>query len=131
MVSSDPISDMLTRIRNAALINRFEVSMPHSKIKETVAKILVENGFLQNAQAAGSDKDKKLVITIASENAGNTISEIERISKPGRRVYVNSNKIPTVKRGRGIIVISTSQGVMTGFEAKEKRLGGELICQVY
>jgi small subunit ribosomal protein S8 len=131
MVSSDPISDMLTRIRNAAMVNKSEVSLPHSKIKETVAKILAENGFLQSVEVNGSDKDKKLVITIAPENSSSTITEIARISKPGRRVYVNSSEIPTVKRGRGIVVISTSKGVMAGSEAKQKKLGGELICQVY
>lgn len=131
MVSTDPISDMLTRIRNAAIINKNEVSLPHSKLKETVAKILVDNGFLKNASVLGSDKDKKLIITIATEDAISTISEIKRVSKPGRRVYVKSSEIPTVKRGRGIVVVSTSQGVMTGNEAKQKKLGGELICQVY
>jgi small subunit ribosomal protein S8 len=131
MVSSDPISDMLTRIRNAAMVNKSEVSLPHSKIKETVAKILAEYGFLQSVEVNGSDKDKKLVITIAPENSSSTITEIARISKPGRRVYVNSSEIPTVKRGRGIVVISTSKGVMAGSEAKQKKLGGELICQVY
>jgi small subunit ribosomal protein S8 len=130
MVSTDPISDMFTRIRNAIAVNKHEVSMPHSKIKEAVAKILAQNGFLEGVTVDGSDF-KILTITINSEDANATITEIERLSKPGRRLYVGADKIPTVKRGRGIVIVSTSSGVMTGKEAKSKRLGGELIGQVY
>jgi small subunit ribosomal protein S8 len=131
MVSTDPISDMLTRIRNAAAINKTQISMPHSKVKETVARILADNGFLKGVNVKGSDYSKTLEITISSEDANSAINEIDRLSKPGRRIYVKSYEIPTVKRGRGIVVVSTSQGVMTGDEAKQKRLGGELICKVY
>jgi small subunit ribosomal protein S8 len=130
MVSTDPISDMFTRIRNAIAVNKHEVSMPHSKIKEAVAKILAQNGFLEGVTVDGSDF-KIMTITINSEDANATITEIERLSKPGRRLYVGADKIPTVKRGRGIVIVSTSSGVMTGKEAKSKRLGGELIGQVY
>jgi small subunit ribosomal protein S8 len=130
MVSTDPISDMFTRIRNAIAVNKHEVSMPYSKIKEAVAKILAQNGFLEGVTVDGSEF-KILTITINSEDANATITEIERLSKPGRRLYVGADKIPTVKRGRGIVIVSTSSGVMTGKEAKSKRLGGELIGQVY
>jgi small subunit ribosomal protein S8 len=130
MVSTDPIADMFTRIRNAIAVNKHEVSMPHSKIKEAVAKILADNGFLQSVSV--SDNGFKILnITINDEEANATITEIERLSKPGRRMYVGADKIPTVKRGRGIVIISTSSGVMTGKDAKAKRLGGELIGQVY
>jgi small subunit ribosomal protein S8 len=130
MVSTDPIADMFTRIRNAIAVNKHEVSMPHSKIKEAVAKILADNGFLQSVSV--SDNGFKILnITINAEEANATITEIERLSKPGRRMYVGADKIPTVKRGRGIVIISTSSGVMTGKDAKAKRLGGELIGQVY
>jgi small subunit ribosomal protein S8 len=130
MVSTDPISDMFTRIRNAIAVNKQEVSMPHSKIKEAVARILADNGFLANVSVSG-DGFKTLHITINSEDANAAITEIARLSKPGRRSYVGADKIPTVKRGRGIVIVSTSSGVMTGKEAKAKRLGGELIGQVY
>jgi small subunit ribosomal protein S8 len=130
MVSTDPISDMFTRIRNAIAVNKQEVDMPHSKIKEAVAKILADNGFLSSVSVSG-DGIKTLRITINSEDANATITEIARLSKPGRRMYVSTDKIPTVKRGRGIVIVSTSAGVMTGKEAKAKRLGGELIGQVY
>jgi small subunit ribosomal protein S8 len=130
MVSTDPISDMFTRIRNAIAVNKHEVSMPHSKIKEAVAMILADNGFLSSISVSGNGF-KTLSITINSEDANATITEIDRLSKPGRRLYVSADKIPTIKRGRGIVIVSTSSGVMTGKEAKAKRLGGELIGQVY
>jgi small subunit ribosomal protein S8 len=130
MVSTDPISDMFTRIRNAIAVNKHEVTMPHSKIKEAVAKILASNGFLSDVSVTDNNF-KNLHIVINSEDANATITEIARLSKPGRRMYVNADKIPTVKRGRGIVIVSTSAGVMTGKEAKAKRLGGELIGQVY
>jgi small subunit ribosomal protein S8 len=130
MVSTDPIADMFTRIRNAIAVNKHEVSMPHSKIKEAVAKILADNGFLQSVSVSEIGM-RTLNITINAEDANATITEIDRLSKPGRRLYVGADKIPTVKRGRGIVIISTSAGVMTGKEAKHKRLGGELIGQVY
>lgn len=131
MVSTDPISDMFTRIRNAIAVNKHELSLPYSKIKETVAKILADNGFLKNVSVDGSGIHKSLQIVINEQDTNATITEIERLSKPGRRVYVGADKIPTVKRGRGIVIVSTSSGVMTGQEAKAKRLGGELIGQVY
>jgi small subunit ribosomal protein S8 len=131
MVSTDPISDMFTRIRNAIAVNKTVIEMPHSNIKETVAKILAKNGFLADVKTTGKAPFKSLQITINSEDANATITEIARLSKPGRRLYVNADTIPTVKRGRGIVIISTSSGVMTGKEAKAKRLGGELIGQVY
>lgn len=130
-VSTDPIADMLTRVRNAISVNKDEVRMPHSKLKETVAKVLVDNGFLKDAKTEEDDGRKTLRITIAPEGSNPAITEISRLSRPGQRMYVRADKIPTVKRGRGIVVISTSAGVMTGEEAKAKRLGGELICQVY
>jgi small subunit ribosomal protein S8 len=131
-ISTDPIADMLARIRNAMMVNKHEVSLPHSNVKETVAKILVKNGFLSGANVT-KDKDgrKELTIAISPEGASATITEISRLSSPGRRLYVKSKEIPSVKRGRGIVVVSTSKGMMTGDEAKSKHLGGELICKVY
>jgi small subunit ribosomal protein S8 len=131
-ISTDPIADMLSRIRNAIMVNKHETRLPHSNVKETVAKILAKNGFITDVGTAKDSAGRKeLVITINPEGASAAITEISRISTPGRRLYVKSKEIPSVKRGRGIVVVSTSKGMMTGDEAKTKKLGGELICKVY
>jgi small subunit ribosomal protein S8 len=131
-ISTDPIADMLSRIRNAIAVNKSEIVMPHSNVKETVAKILANNGFITDVKS-GKDATgrKELRISITPEGTSSVITEIARLSTPGRRMYVKSKEIPTVKRGRGIVVVSTSQGMMTGDQAKAKKLGGELICKVY
>lgn len=132
MASTDPIADMLTRIRNAIAVNKHEVSMPHSNQKEAVAKILKDSGFVDNVTVDGDKPGfKTLRIVISGEGTNARITEIARLSTPGRRMYSSADKIPKVKHGRGIVVISTSKGVMTGDEAKRKSLGGELICKVY
>ena len=131
VTSTDPIADMLTRIRNAINVRKNEVSLPHSKIKEAVARSLQANGFLESVSVTelGVGKQLHIVINLEDENA--RISEIKRLSKPGRRAYSNATEIPTVKHGRGIVIISTSKGLMTGKEAKAAGLGGELIASVY
>jgi small subunit ribosomal protein S8 len=128
MVSTDPIADMLTRIRNAQAVNKEEVSMPHSSVKESVAKILKSNGYISDIDVKKDGFRKEMTIVL-SENG--TISDIKRISKPGRRVYAKVKDIPTIKQGRGIVIMSTSKGVMAGTDAKKQQLGGEIICQVY
>lgn len=130
-ISTDPIADMLSRVRNAIAVNKSTVEMPHSILKESVAKVLAANGFLSNVKASSEDDRKLLQITINDDRLPAKITEISRISRPGRRVYVKAAEIPMVRRGRGIVVVSTSKGVMTGQEAKAKGLGGELICKVY
>jgi small subunit ribosomal protein S8 len=131
LVSTDPIADMLSRLRNAIAVNKQQVSLPHSKVKETIARILADNGFVSSVKVDTEDDRKQLIITINSEDESAKITEINRLSRPGRRLYVKSPAVPTVKRGRGIVVISTSHGIMTGREAAAKNLGGELICEVY
>lgn len=131
MTSPDPIADMLTRIRNAIAVNSATVTLPHSKIKETVAGILASNGYIEKVESDGEGVSKTLVITINPEDQPAKITSISRLSRPGRRVYVKSGAVPTVRRGRGLVVVSTSSGIMTGAEAKAKNLGGELICEVY
>src|SRR6266404_4031379 len=130
-VSTDPIADMLTRVRNAISVKAGQVSLPHSKVKETVAKILADNGFLESVEVKDENGRKILVINISGENESAKITELNRLSRPGRRLYVKSAAVPTVKHGRGMVVISTSHGIMTGKEAQTKKLGGELICEVY
>lgn len=130
--STDPIADMLTRIRNAVAVHKHEVSLPHSNIKESVAKILKDNNFIDSVSVEGDKPGfKQLKLVINGENTNARITEIGRLSTPGRRLYAKAAEIPVVKRGRGIVVVSTSKGLMTGTEAKAKSLGGELICKVY
>lgn len=131
LVSTDPIADMLTRVRNAVAVNKTEVSMPHSKIKQTVAEVLAANNFVDKVEVTGEGGFKTLKIVINQPDTNARITEIERMSKPGRRLYTGSGEIPAIKRGRGIVVISTSKGIMTGAQAKAAGLGGELICKVY
>jgi len=129
--TTDPISDMLTRIRNAILVQKNEVSLPHSKVKEAVARSLQANGFLESVNVTDLSIGKQLHIIINRENENARITEIKRMSKPGRRAYSNAREIPTVKHGRGIVIVSTSKGLMTGAEAKTAGLGGELIASIY
>lgn len=128
---TDPISDMFTRIRNAIATGQNQVSLPHSKTKEEVARILVKSGFLKAVSVKEEGDRKILSIDITAEDQPALITEIKRLSRPGRRVYVPFKEIPTVKRGRGIVIVSTSHGLMTGGEAVAKNLGGELIGEVY
>lgn len=131
IVSSDPIADMLTRIRNAIAVRKNEVSVPYSKIKEGVAVSLKANKFLDDVRISGEGTSKTLTIVINQPMENARITEIRTLSKPGRRMYMGAQEIPVVKRGRGIIVVSTSKGLMTGTEAKEQHIGGELLCEVY
>jgi small subunit ribosomal protein S8 len=131
MQTTDPIADLLTRIRNAIAVNKTEVIVPASKIKLTVAEQLKKAGYLADVKMVDAKPRGTIVITInkAGENA--TITEIQRVSKPGQRVYAGATEIPRVKNGRGIVLVSTSQGVMTGQAARKARLGGEVLCKVY
>ena len=131
MVSTDPIADMLTRIRNAINVSKSEVIMPHSKVKESVAELLKDSGFLKDVKVVDAAVGKSLKIVINGDGENARITEVVRLSKPGRREYKGAKEIPTVKGGRGIVIISTSKGLMTGAEAKKSGVGGELICKVY
>jgi small subunit ribosomal protein S8 len=131
MVSTDPIADMLTRIRNAAAVGKHEVAMPHSKIKEGIADLLKKSGFIKGVSVADATVGKTLKLVIAEEGGASPITEIVRISKPGRREYTGAAEIPTIKRGRGVVIVSTSRGLMIGAEAKKAGVGGELICKIY
>ena len=131
MQSSDPIADLLTRIRNAMLAGKNEVRLPASKIKTTIAEELQKSGYLATVKVEKGTPRDTIVITISEEGKNPTITEISRVSKPGRRVYAGANDIPKVKSGRGIVLVSTSKGIMTGQEAVKNRLGGELLSEVY
>lgn len=131
MVSTDPIADMLTRVRNAIMVRKTEVVMPHSKVKQSVAELLKQSGFIKDVSVSEASIGKSLRIVINGEDENARITEIVRLSKPGRRHYTGAKEIPTVKRGRGIVIVSTSKGLMTGEQAKQAGMGGELICKVY
>jgi small subunit ribosomal protein S8 len=128
---TDPIADMLTRIRNAIAAQRASVVLPHSNIKESIAGILKANNFIADFKVDASGDFKSLVITLHEDGEQSAINALQRISKPGRRVYAGSQEIPLVLGGRGMVILSTSGGMMTGREARQKGLGGELICKVW
>lgn len=129
--STDPIADLLTRIRNAAKVGKNQITVPASKLKLTILNELKKAGYIVDVEVIDSKPQNTLVVTIneATENA--RFTEINRLSKPGRRLYVGANEIPKVKNGRGMVLVSTSKGVMNGFSAKKQKLGGELLLEVY
>jgi len=127
-MTSDTIADMLTRIRNAQAARHTRVSLPYSKLKEGIAKILSEAGFVGEVKVEKNGTFQYLVIELQEQGR---ITALERVSKPGRRVYASSTDIPLVLGGRGLVVLSTSKGLMTGREARKQGLGGELICKVW
>lgn len=127
---TDPIADMLTRIRNAVAVRKPEVSVPHSKIKETLANVLKASNFVDNVDVVDGATGRQIIVTLSSENSNARITSIDRLSTPGLRKYAKADDIPSFKQGRGVVIVSTSHGVMTGQEAKAKRLGGELICKI-
>jgi small subunit ribosomal protein S8 len=129
--STDPVADMLTRVRNASAVGKNEVRLPNSNLKQKVAEQLKKAGYFEAVKVEKAKPQDELVITIFAEGNAPVFTEIERVSKPGRRVYAGATDIPKVKNGRGTVIVSTSKGVMTGVEAIKQRLGGELICKVY
>ena len=131
MQTTDPIADLLTRIRNAKMVGKTEVRVPSSKMKQVIAEQLKKSGYLADVKVEDGKPRATLVVTINKPGENSTINEITRMSKPGRRVYVKAAEIPKVKSGRGLVLISTSKGVVTGQEAVKQKLGGELLLKVY
>jgi small subunit ribosomal protein S8 len=134
MTMTDPIADMLTRIRNANVAFHDEVAMPSSKVKEALAGILKQEGYIEGfAVEELSDKPgKKLTITMKyTPDRRRTISGLKRVSKPGLRVYTKSADVPRVLGGMGVAILSTNQGLMTDREARQRRVGGEVLCHVW
>ncbi|RME61166.1 MAG: 30S ribosomal protein S8 [Caldilineae bacterium] len=129
---TDPIADMLTRIRNAAMAKHRRVVMPSSKLKVAIAKILTEEGFISGYTVTDDKPQPNLIIGLKYTGKGEpVITGLERVSKPGRRVYVGYRDIPWIRSGLGINVISTPKGVMTGRQARRERVGGEILCNVW
>ncbi len=129
---TDPISDMLSRIRNAGIARHAETWCPHSKLKAAIARLLSEEGFLGEVSDDVRDGHRVLLMRIRYDESGRALIDgLRRVSKPSRRVYVGSDAIPKVRNGLGIGVISTSRGIMTDRGARESSVGGEYICEVW
>lgn len=135
---TDPIADMLTRIRNAQAVNKKTVVLPMSKIKYNIAKILVQGGWIEKAEIVkvaakknSSSTFNEIKIELKYRNGEPAISSLKKISTPGRRVYANKSELPRVLNNLGIAIISTSSGLLTNKEAKKKGVGGEVICEIY
>ncbi|MBR0460610.1 30S ribosomal protein S8 [Candidatus Saccharibacteria bacterium] len=129
--STDQIADLITRIRNAIMVGKNEISVPTSKLKVAVTESLKKAGYIADYKVEDAKPRGILRVTINNTGTNPRITEIHKVSKPGRRIYSAAADIPTVKSGRGIVLISTSKGIMTGSEAKKQRLGGEILIKVY
>jgi small subunit ribosomal protein S8 len=129
---TDPISDMLTRIRNASLARHDRVEMPHSHLKESVAGVLKGEGFLDDVRVAEGEGRRTLTLVLRyGRDKASAIDGVRRVSAPGRRVYVRHDRIPRVRSGMGVSILSTSRGVMTDKEARKQKVGGELLCEIW
>jgi small subunit ribosomal protein S8 len=132
MNSTDPIADMLTRIRNASLARHRELTLPSSRIKREIARILVEEGFIDSFTTGQDGVQETLILQLKYvEGRTPVVSGLKRISKPGLRVYARKTEIPRVLGGLGTAILSTSQGIMTGSQARKLNLGGEVLCYVW
>jgi small subunit ribosomal protein S8 len=127
---SDPISDMLTRIRNAGAAQLPTVELPHSRIKESVAKLLQQQGYITDVSVEGDTK-KKLKMRLKFNGKKSVIEGLKRVSSPGLRRYVGATEIPRVRGGLGVAIVSTSEGLLTDQQARKKNLGGELLCYIW
>src|SRR5574338_536267 len=137
MTINDPISDMLTRIRNAVMAGHAQVAMPNSKLKEEIARILKDEGFLEGFEVVDGESATQKVLRMKIKYIGerrqrrSVISGLERVSKPGRRIYTKKTDIPWVLSGIGVAILSTPKGVMTGARARQLGVGGEILCKVW
>ena len=137
MSVNDPIADMLTRIRNAMMSGQAMTAMPFSKVKAEIAKILKEEGYIENMEVADGERPDQKVLRLRIKYVGErrerrpVITGIERISRPGRRVYTKKQDIPWVLSGIGVAILSTPKGIMTGARARQLGVGGEIICKVW
>ncbi len=130
MSLSDPIGDMLARIKNAQVRNHSKVSLPSSKFKSKIADVLKAEGYIIDYKI-NYDKKPSIEINLKYNSGNPVINTIERISKPGRRIFSSASSLPKINNGLGIAIVSTPQGVMTDVDARKKKLGGEIICKVF
>lgn len=129
---TDPISDMLARLRNASIARHDRAEMPHSNLKQHVAEVLKQEGYIDDVRVSDGEGKKTLTIVMRyGRDKMSAIDGVRRVSAPGRRLYVRFDRIPRVRSGMGISILSTSRGVMTDRQAREQRVGGELLCEVW
>ena len=137
MSMTDPIADMLTRIRNAVMSGQAMTAMPFSKVKVEIAKILKEEGYLENFEVADGERPSQKVLRLKIKYIGErrerkpVLTDLERVSRPGRRVYTKKQEIPWVLSGIGVAILSTPKGIMTGQRARQLGVGGEILCKVW
>lgn len=131
MTLTDPIADMLARLRNALAVKKHEVEIPWSKIKYSILQILTKNGYLSDVQVGEKNGFKILLAELKYEQGQSAIRHMRRLSKPGRRLYVKGDQIPYILNGVGMAIISTSKGLKTDQEARRAKIGGELICEIW
>ena len=132
MASTDPIADFLTRIRNSFMAGHESLSVPHSVIKEELVRILKEEGYVESFKAKENGAFKELTILLKyNRDKDPAVKKMQRVSRPGRRIYVRKDNIPVVLGGLGINILSTSKGLMTGKKAREMSIGGEILCEIY
>lgn len=128
---NDPVGDMLAQIKNAYMAGKSVVALPYSKMKEAVGQILAQEGYLKSVKTEGVYPKQTLSLELVYRQETPALTDIKRKSKPGLRVYVGRDRIPTVVGGMGLAILSTPQGIMTGKQAKKKHIGGELLCEVW
>ena len=131
MSFSDPIGDMIARIKNASLRNYKKVEMPSSKFKSKIAEVLKNEGYIVDCKVENVDGKENLYIDLKYNSGNPVINVIERISKPGRRVFSSAESLPKINNGLGIAIVSTPKGVMTDIDARKQKVGGEIICKVF
>tara|TARA_B100001105_G_C22083677_1_gene311937 strand:+ start:191 stop:586 length:396 start_codon:yes stop_codon:yes gene_type:complete len=131
MSLTDPIGDMIARIRNGQMRFLENIQMPGSKLRENILKVLKEQGFISNYTVLSDKNKKNITVNLKYDHGSPVIKEIKRVSKPGRRIYSSANSIPKIQNGLGISIVSTSKGVMTDYEARKQNVGGEIICRVF
>jgi small subunit ribosomal protein S8 len=128
---NDPIADMIIRIKNALMAKHDTVAVPHSKMKQTIGEILVANHYVEECKVENKVPQSELIIKLRYVGRLPAITDVKRVSTPGRRMYTSAQKIPRALGGYGITIVSTSKGVMTDREAKKQNLGGEVLCQIW
>ena len=131
MTMTDPISDLLTRIRNGQMVKKSKILCPASKLKLAILRVLKEEGYIRGFEVSENETGMQLEISLKYFDGKPVIKEISRVSKPGMRVYSSVKNMPTFKNNMGITILSTSKGVMTNFAAQDANLGGEILCRVY
>ena len=131
MSLSDPIGDMLARIKNSQLRNHKKVALPSSNFKVKIAEVLKNEGYINNYEVSSNEKKSRLEIELKYNYGSPVISSIQRVSKPGRRIFSSAESLPKINNGLGIAIVSTPKGVMTDIDARKQKIGGEIICKVF